>query len=537
MHSSACRSGRDPVYVPRHPSEVLPGSVPLLGEPDEAFAAARALGRLAESCGAFDRQVRGARTQLARTRGRAVERVGHTLDVRAGEGTLRLGADAVAGQRGLADYGHKLESLRARAREIEAETSRQLAAIHQGAANSDTVGAALDRLSMLRRRWVALSEERREAEAGLRATLRARSPVGRVPRAIPGPVTSHAAAPAGGAAISVSGPSHSLSGVPTPGRHHPLLDKLYRDNATAVMLYGSPTAAQVEQWWQRLSSEDRERLIDNASLAVGNLNGVPLDERVRANAVTARYTCGYASYSEEQKEYLRKAERGEVQLVVYDPERSRLVEMFGTPSSNTAHVVTYIPGTGSLPKHFYRGEAQQVASYLVEHSEGRTVAFVYKDGPWVAWVGPNANSNVAFEAKLGSEIAGFQRDVIERDPNLAGAAHDAAAHSAGFSVLTGAELAGAHFDKVLSLAGAFALPGWAADPSTEYHHFQYDNDAINLIDGGRLFTPHELDGVFSQHIFDAAGRSQMESHSQIDDGPEVNRVPLEEMLNAIKEEQ
>ena len=173
--------------------------------------------------------------------------------------------------------------------------------------------------------------------------------------------------------------------------------------------------------------------------------------------------------------------------------------------------------------------------YLVTRSGGSTVAFVYKDGSWSSWLGPGANTNYVRLQELGGQVVDFQSEVIDREPSLKNASQVAVAHSAGMSVLSGAEIAGAQFDTVVSLGGAFALREWRPDPSTEYHHFQYDNDAINMIDGGRLWTPHELKDVFAQHVFASEGHARFESHSRIAEGPETNKQALDVMFDVVNE--
>src|SRR6185369_4236477 len=77
--------------------------------------------------------------------------------------------------------------------------------------------------------------------------------------------------------------------------------------------------------------------------------------------------------------YLKAAVAGDVQLYLYDPQASRIIEMIGTPSSQTAHVITYVPGTFTSLNDFYAKGVQQVASKLSDRHDDR-VAFVYKDG-------------------------------------------------------------------------------------------------------------------------------------------------------------
>lgn len=348
--------------------------------------------------------------------------------------------------------------------------------------------AALAELESLQHRWNALHEERIDEEQRLVSVLDA---------------SQHA------------------------GRDHPLLAKLYREHAVDVILRGQVPAPAVARWWQGLDGVQRQLLIQEAPLSVGNLDGVPITARIAANAVSADAFARQPGIPTEEVAYWREVADGTRQLVVSDPEHSRIVEMIGQMGPSTAQVILYVPGTGAQMKHFYRGEVQQVSEYLVSRSSGEAVAFVYKDGSWVSWAGEHSNTNYEFLGDLGSRLAQFQRSVIDHELPLSGKPQSVIAHSAGMSVVSGAEQSGAEFDQVFSLGGAFMLPGWSPTPGTEYHHMQYENDMINRIDDGRLYTPHELHEVYEPHVFGAEEESELRSHGRIAEGPKVNLGPLE----------
>ena len=64
---------------------------------------------------------------------------------------------------------------------------------------------------------------------------------------------------------------------------------------------------------------------------------------------------------------------------------------------------------------------------------------------------------------------------MQADPFLGGREQIAIGHSWGLANVTSAEVAGAHYDKVVSLSGAGMLPEWRPDPTTAYSDFSYQD--------------------------------------------------------------
>lgn len=396
--------------------------------------------------------------------------------------------------------------------------------------------AALEELGLLQTRWRVLQEERVDAEHRLAATLHATELGAGLVAGVGFGRGGGSQVPFGSVitAVSVTGRG-AADHDPGTRRSHPLLVGLYRRNLADTLFGRQIPAPVVEDWWRALAVYQRQTLISEVPLVVGNLDGVPITARISANAVSAGSFARAEGISNEEANYWRGVAGGSTRLVVSDPDQSRIVEMVGRIGPETKRVVTYVPGTGAQMKHFYAGEVQQVSKYLVSRSSGETVAFVYKDGSWVSWAGKNSNTNYEFLGVLGERVAGFQSRVLDGDSALSGLPQVAVGHSAGMSVISGAEHDGAKFDQVISLGGAFMLPEWHPTPGTEYHHFQYENDLINRIDGGRLRTPHELTDVYAPHIFGAEGEAELESHSRIAQGPTTNGGALRELLRVTKE--
>ena len=574
------------VLVPALPSEVLPFETPVLGDPAEAREAGARLNWVSEHLQQLVHATRSARAQLSANQSLTVERVELALAERVQQRAQAALAVSEAGSSAFRFYGEQIEGIHAQARHIEDQVSEQLAEIrgcvsevremiailrcsvtlhwnigvppeiprsdagYGDLAEHDELRAryesqwcvvalrwrsALDELQLLQRRWRSLLDDRVEAERFFVRKLERLSDndallvsdsMGASATVVPALSASRQSAIRVGAATKAS----ERGG-------HPLLANLYEKYALQLVVTGKPPPAQaVAQWWWRLTEDQRQQLIAEAPLAVGNLAGVPLESRVLANARSAEHFAHAEGISAQEAAYWNRVAAGQVNLVVSDPSNSRIVEMIGEPGPDTVRVITFLPGTMSQMKHFYDGSTQQVAQYLVTRSSDTSVAFVYKDGSWVSWLGPGANTNYDRLQELGGQAAEFQREVLKREPSLHGASQVAIAHSAGMSVLSGVELSGADFDTVISLGGAFALRDWRPDSGTDYHHFQYDNDAINMIDGGRLWTPHELNDVFQQHVFDSEGLARLASHSRIAEGPETNEEALQQMLDLLKGE-
>lgn len=579
------------MYVPSTSAEVLAEATPIVGEPGEALEASEHLRRVGAQIEAYRSRVRQGQSSLAENHGLAVATLSSMLTNRVEPLAVLLSSDALRGETVFRDYGQHVQLVHERARQVQQRTDEVLAVIRVCAEQIEHIQAqigarvpciwnegaplsmpepglklhlepeelrlraqqlnesyaaswrlaslrwqdALSELEMLRQRWLALYQHRVDAERRFVSALH-ETRCGAQPRFTSG-VTASAAA-GNGVEPSILGvayaPRHAAVESDSLRRAHPLLSELYRGSLSDLALSGKVPVRSVELWWAGLSAADRSTLVTEAPLVIGNLDGVPLLTRIEANAVSAKHFAELKEITDSERDYWQRIASGELRLAVADRDRNRLVEVFGEIGPETQRVITYLPGTGTRMASFYEGGPQQVAAHLEKRSAGTTVAFVYKDGRWMGWVGKHSNTSYGFLSGLGQQVEQFQREVVGRDEYLGPLPSIAITHSAGMTVLSGAEQAGARFDTVLSLGGAYTLDGWSPNPDTNYHHFQYDNDMINRIDGGRLDTPHELKLVFEQHIFGSEGRSEAESHSRIAQGPETNDLALEEMEKVIE---
>lgn len=356
--------------------------------------------------------------------------------------------------------------------------------------------------------------------------------------------------------------------------------------------------SKIGAWWTGMNtgagtaadvagvSQLQELLLAAAPAMFGTLDGMPALARARANQLnapsllrvaekdlkTARKLSGIGQANhdpnqtkmlENEVAYLKQVEAGDVQLYLYDRERSRIVEMLGTPDPNTRHVITYVPGTFTGMNSFYTGGVQQVSKYL-SSEVSRTVAFVYKDGrfpgeedtaggPNLVRIGEANDENLSRTS--GQQLASFESG-MRTDPYLNGAEQTGIGHSWGLANVTSSEVAGARYDKVLSLAGAGMLPDWKPQPTTEYSNLYYYD---LLVHGQGVTNPFTNKGVvwdgnnpiyrveFEQHYYRGPdddklngamnsveeGSILMNNHSLIASNSEDNMKALENMLGIV----
>lgn len=300
--------------------------------------------------------------------------------------------------------------------------------------------------------------------------------------------------------------SGSIAGT-TPAALLALLGRL-SESDLKILLGQNPELAraldkaapsEVASWWQELPDDQRSTLIAGIPKVIGALNGIPALDRVAANKINAAERIKAAKdeieqwrekgasfgqrdfYVDEIKalnreiSYLEKATgpHPTKQLYLYDQEADRIVEMLGAPSPRTSRVVTYVPGTLAKLDDFYAGAPQGIPAWLVDRSENGTVAFVYKDGRFPQNPLTEANDQ-DYARETGKTLARFDAG-MQVDPYLHGAQSVAIGHSWGVANVTSAEVAGARYDKVVSLSGAGQLPEWRKSNSTDYIDYSYDD--------------------------------------------------------------
>lgn len=267
----------------------------------------------------------------------------------------------------------------------------------------------------------------------------------------------------------------------------------------AAMLSKDPD--KVWGWWITLSDAQRATFLTHLAPFLGRLDGLPPVVRVAANRTNAgtdlaaneaelarlRALPGSPENThkiallETENDYLKRAVDGSVQLYLYDRDASRVIEVVGDLSQTPTNVIYYNPGTFTGMPDFWKGGVQAMAGSLVQDHPGALV-FVTKDG---AFPGENdtnlgepdmtriLEANSATSTTTTAErLASLQRGVTA-NPQYTYAQATAIGHSWGLANITASEEAGAHYDQVISLSGAWMPKGWTPDPSTTYRDYSY----------------------------------------------------------------
>ncbi|MCA5922553.1 hypothetical protein [Curtobacterium oceanosedimentum] len=282
----------------------------------------------------------------------------------------------------------------------------------------------------------------------------------------------------------------------------------------------------VRAWWQSVGNGDdatlspeQQALIAAVPSVIGGLNGLPPAARVAANKNLAGNRLSTVqsrlqalrlaqAWSEQltgrtdkktqdeidrlavEEEYLLRvtADPPKTQLYLYDPDDHRIIEMIGTPSPDTKHVITYVPGTFSNLDSFYSGGVQQVGKWLHQQSPDDTVVFVAKDGvfPGEETPGPAgvAEANDPEFALAPAERLRQLSAGLDVDPNLANAQRTAIGHSWGLANITTSETLGTQYGQVTSLSGAGMPPTWQPNQLTTYTDHSYV-DILQVAQGTR----------------------------------------------------
>lgn len=348
----------------------------------------------------------------------------------------------------------------------------------------------------------------------------------------------------------------------------------------AVLLKTQPGLAQellaaapedVAKWWPALTSEQQLALVVGAPLVIGKLGGVPPLARVEANKLNAaarlkeleldiaereanRMRDGRVVHADTlerlktERDYLKRAVAGVVQLYLYDRENQSIIEMFGTPGLDTGKIVTYVPGTFTSMHSFYGDGVQDIARSLAQ--DPGTVSFVWKVGLFPGentQTGAfdlfrineaNVEATVIEKARL---LAGFQHEVQASMPILRGAEQIGVGHSWGLTPITGAEAVGkpedrAHWDQVHSLAGAGVIEAWSPQEGTTYRHWSYPDLLTVAQESGAVWngrTPQNTP-AFESRWFEG-GLDLLDNHNRVATSDADNSKVLEALKKAMAE--
>lgn len=292
---------------------------------------------------------------------------------------------------------------------------------------------------------------------------------------------------------------------------------LYPDLAEQLLADEDPNA--VAQWWASLSTGTQTALVFGASALIGSLGGVSAVARAAANRLNAAkrldeidarvaelrgtptsggfstpaYGYDAGTFDAEisrllaERGYLQKAVEGTIQLYLYEPAKGNIIEMIGTPGPTTTGINTYVPGTFTSVFSFYSEGVQQIATALNAADPGQ-VFFIWKGG---LFPGENPETGEAFLPRVleanfepwalakGHWIAEFDIELRAATTSSVTATHNGVGHSWGLAAITSSEVAGTHYDHVISLSGAGMPSTWDAQPGTRYSHYAY-RDALTM---------------------------------------------------------
>lgn len=275
---------------------------------------------------------------------------------------------------------------------------------------------------------------------------------------------------------------------------------------------GAMSPQQVREWWAGLGEERQAEFARLDPLTAGNLDGLPIACRIEANRVAASGQLARLEASGhgggEEARYLRRVLDGQISLAAYDPVNGNLIELIGRYDGGTTTVLTYVPGTFAKAEDFYSGGAQKMAAFLQQSDpDGSTAAFVYKDSGFPQDQTFVQSADKSFGEQAGQKLADFEEGLAVQNPP--GSRTVAVSHSWGEAAVASSEMYGTHYDKQLSLSGAWMPEGWKADPETEYHHFAYDFDALATAQRlGLVGDNYPLeDPAFTKHIYDDPARN------------------------------
>ncbi|TLM85512.1 hypothetical protein FDW83_03790 [Pseudarthrobacter sp. NamE2] len=326
-----------------------------------------------------------------------------------------------------------------------------------------------------------------------------------------------------------------------------------------------------------LSAAQQEAFIRDHPRLAGNTNGIPFEARIEANRLNAqarvdwlrtsdpepvmnpmnpwivdssypaRFAAEHQAWRTRQEGigYLQRVADGKIQLVAYDPGAHSIVELIGTCNADTRTVITYVPGTTTNEASFYDGGPQDVPRRLVQaDTSGGTAAFIYKgsefpDGdPAEAFLVEARNDE--FVAGSAPVLAAFQSAVDLELPRQAQSV--GIGHSWGLRNLTGAEMEGAGYDKLIALSGAAMPPGWTPTQGTDYTSYTYPDILLTAEANGLVGENYPMrEPAFDKHVYIPPGGItvqefySIDNHSLIATTKPENEEALEDILAEIHE--
>lgn len=300
------------------------------------------------------------------------------------------------------------------------------------------------------------------------------------------------------------------------------------------VILGRTAPEEIARWWAGLDPRVAAALVTALPTLIGNLDGVPIAERVDVNRGRARDHLRELRAERQALEALRaprsranalevldrRAERarldreiayfedvvsGRKQLYAWDPEHGSLIEMAGDPSTARAALFV-LPGTNANPDAFMSDRpVTDFAEWQVGSGGGSVVAFTVLTGPMpqlddFVTAGPEWNR---FAEQRGEEYARFLQGVDATHPELWTMSYE---HSYGGGVGSEAEKHGGTVDARFLAASVGAIGPYEPHPGTQYFATQAIDDINRYYAGvglgplGFTVAPETIPGV---HIVDS----------------------------------
>ncbi len=325
---------------------------------------------------------------------------------------------------------------------------------------------------------------------------------------------------------------------PTDTAGRAILDRLAAAPDAAALLAAHPewslilgrtAPAEVARWWAGLDPTVAGALATAVPALIGNLDGVPIADRVAANRRRASIHLRDVRRARQALEMLRaprsranalevldrRAERarldreiaffekvadGTKQLYAWDPGHGSLIEMAGDPSTAKAALFV-LPGTNANPDAFMSDRpVTDFAQWQVGSGGGAVVAFTVLTGPMpqlddFVTAGPEWNR---FAEERGGEYARFLQGVDATAPGLWTMSYE---HSYGGGVGSEAEKHGGTVDARFLAASVGAIGPYEPHPGTRYFATQAVDDinryyaGIGLGPVGFTVAPETIAGV------------------------------------------
>lgn len=292
--------------------------------------------------------------------------------------------------------------------------------------------------------------------------------------------------------------------------------------------------ARVAEWWSRLDRRTADALVTTAPALVGNLDGVPIADRVainrgraseylrelrtrrqalealraprsRANALEVLDRRAERARLDREIAYFDAVANGTTLLYAWDPKHGSLIEMTGDPSTARAALFV-VPGTNAKAEAFMSDRpVTEFADWQVGSSGGLVVAFTVLTGPMpqladLGTAGPQWNR---FAEGRGEEYARFIQGVDAACPALWTMSYE---HSYGGGVGSEAEKHGGTVDARFLAASVGAIGPYEPHPGTQYFATQAVDDINRYYAGvglgplGFTVAPETIPGV---HIVDS----------------------------------